>query len=83
VLAAEPLKIPGRMRFELVANSRNITETVACFASERDVMGDLPAAVVGTDFDKLPATSLEDIRRAFAKVSADSLAESRFRIQPR
>ena len=81
VKPAQPLELPGRMRFELVANTRNVTETVACFASERDILGELPAAVVGTDFAKLPATSLDQVRSAFASVAADTLTEASFRVQ--
>src|SRR5439155_11843086 len=53
VRAAEPLEMPGKMRFELVADSLKATETVACFAYERDLAGELPATVVGDDFAKL------------------------------
>lgn len=81
VTKAAPLEIPGPMRFELVANTRNVMETVACFASERDVMGELPAAVVGTDFAKLPATSLDQVRSAFARVATGSPTEASFQVQ--
>ncbi|HEY2929006.1 MAG TPA: serine/threonine-protein kinase [Albitalea sp.] len=81
VRTAKPLKIPGRMRFEIVANTRNVTETVACFASEKDVMSELPAAVVGTDFARLPATTLDQVRSAFAAIAADTLSEASFRVQ--
>lgn len=81
VKTAAPLEIPGPMRFELVANHRNVTETVACFASERDVMGELPAAVVGTDFKALPVASLDQVTRAFTRIAADTLAQASFRVQ--
>jgi serine/threonine protein kinase len=82
VTTAAPLEIPGRMRFELVANTRNVTETVACFASERDLIGELPAAVVGTDFESLPATSLDEVQGAFARIAAaDTLAQASFQVQ--
>jgi Domain of unknown function (DUF4384) len=81
VTAATPLEIPGRMRFELVANTRNVTETIACFGSERDVMGELPAAVVGTDFAKLPATSLDQVRSAFARLAPDTFTEASFEVR--
>ena len=76
-----PLEIPGKMRFEIVANTRNVVETVACFASERDVMAKLPAAVVGTDFASLPAASLDQVRSAFAGVAGDTLSEASFRVE--
>jgi serine/threonine-protein kinase len=80
VRADAPLEIPGKMRFEIVANTRNVAETVACFASERDVMAQLPAAVVGTDIASLRATSLDQVRSAFARVAGDTLAEASFRV---
>jgi len=78
-----PLEIPGKMRFEIVANTRNVAETVACFASERDVMTKLPTSVVGTDFASLPATSLDQVRSAFARVAGDTLTEASFRVESR
>jgi serine/threonine protein kinase len=76
-----PLEFPGKMRFEIVANTRNVAETVACFASERDVMAELPSAVVGTDFASLSATSLDEVRSAFARVAGDTLTEASFRVE--
>ncbi|HSW19800.1 MAG TPA: protein kinase, partial [Ramlibacter sp.] len=81
VTAAAPLEIPGPMRFEILANTRNVTETIACFASERDLMDQLPSEVVGTDFARLPLTSLDEVRSAFARAGADKLAEASFLVQ--
>lgn len=81
VTAAAPLEIPGLMRFEILANTRHVTETIACFASERDLMDQLPSEVVGTDFAKLPVTSLDEVRSAFARAGADKLAEASFLVQ--
>ena len=81
VRADVPLEIPGRMRFEIVANTRRVAETVACFASERDVMPKLPAAIVGTDFASLRATSLDQVRNAFASVAGDTLTQASFRVE--
>ncbi len=83
VRSGAPLEIPGKMRFEIVANASNVAETVACFASERDVMTKLPAAVVGTDFASLPAASLDQVRSAFAGVAGDTLTEASFRVELR
>jgi len=83
VKAGEPVEIPGKMRFELVADSLKATETIACFASERDPASKLPASVVGEDFAKLPVGSLEEVRTAFGRASAGGLAESRFQIEVR
>ncbi len=80
VRAAAPLEMPGSMRFELAANKLQVPETIACFASERDVIGSLPASVVGDDFAALPVASLDAVRQAFARAAADGLAEGRFEI---
>jgi serine/threonine protein kinase len=80
VRADAPLEIPGAMRFELVANSLEVPETIACFASERDVAGSLPPSVFGDDFSALPAGSLDEVRQAFARAATDGLAEGRFQI---
>ena len=81
VTAAAPLEIPGAMRFEIRANTRNVKETIACFASERDPLDQLPSEVLGTDFERLPLKSLDQVRSAFARVGADKLAEGSFLVQ--
>jgi len=81
VKAGSAQAIPGKMRFELVANSLRVTETIACFASARDVMDELPPAVVGTDLTPLPVASLDDVRGAFARLAGDTLAEARMPVQ--
>jgi serine/threonine-protein kinase len=80
VKADTPLEIPGRMRFELVANTRGLTETVVCFASDRDLLSKLPPALVGTDFEKLAVASLDDMQREFARIAADDLAQASFQV---
>jgi hypothetical protein len=81
VTAAAPLEIPGPMRFEILANAHKVTETIACFASEREVLGQLPPEVVGTDFAKLPLDSLDEVRSAFVRAGADPLAEASFQVR--
>lgn len=83
VTAAAPLEIPGPMRFEILANTRNVTETIACFASARDPAGQLPPEVVGTDFAKLPVTSLDQVRSAFTRAGSNDLAEASFLVRLR
>ncbi len=81
IKTAAPLEIPGRMGFELVANTRKVAETVACFASASDPADQLPAAVVGADFEALPATSLDQVKSAFERLSPGSLAQASFRVR--
>jgi hypothetical protein len=44
-------------------------------------MDQLPSEVLGTDFARLPVTSLDQVRSAFARVGADKLAEASFLVQ--
>ena len=74
--ASTPLEIPGAMAFEIVANPRRMAETIACFAIAQDRAEPLPPQVLGTDFAALPVTSLDDVRSAFARVGADTLASA-------
>jgi len=81
VNAGAALEIPGKMRFELVANNLKVTETIVCFASARDVIAELPPAMTGTDFTPLAVASLEELKSAFARLTGDTLAEASFRVQ--
>ncbi|MBK0393168.1 DUF4384 domain-containing protein [Ramlibacter algicola] len=83
IAAAEPLKVPGAMRFQLTMNPKGVTETVSCFATPRDVMPALPQALVGTDFEPLPGATLDQIRAAFDKASGGLLAQENFHVQAR
>jgi hypothetical protein len=81
VAAAQPLALPGAMRFQLTMNTKGVPETISCFATQRDVMTSLPQALVGTDFEPLPGATLELIRSAFLKASGGTLAQENFRVQ--
>jgi Domain of unknown function (DUF4384) len=81
VQAAAPLQIPGKMRFQLVANDKGIAETIACFATDRDVMAALPGAAAGTDFEYLAIASLDSIKHAFVAASGGNFAEGYFNVE--
>jgi serine/threonine-protein kinase len=81
VKANTPLTLPGGMRFEIIANAQKLPETVTCFASERDVWSQLPAAVLGSDFDKLAVGSLDELKSAFARATGNSLVQASFQLQ--
>ena len=83
VQPATGLQLPGSMRFELTMNSRGVPETVACFATERDVLAELPAGVNGSDFQPLPAATLDQVRQAFVKVSGGALAHESLELRAR
>lgn len=81
IAAAQPLTLPGAMRFQLTMNTKGVPETISCFATQRDVMASLPQALVGTDFEPLPGATLDAIRGAFVKASGGTLAQENFRVQ--
>src|SRR3569623_391452 len=80
VPAGKPLQLPGAMRFQLMASESGKQEAVGCFASPADVYPTLPEVARGTDFEPLPAKSLDDVQQAFAAVSGPSLAQAYYRI---
>jgi len=81
--AAQGVRLPGAMRFEIRMNPRGVPETVSCFATERDVLADLPDGLGAADFDPLPVATLEQVRQVFAAVSAGALAQDVLRVQPK
>jgi hypothetical protein len=83
VPAAEGVRLPGAMRFEIRLNARGVPETVSCFATERDVLAELPGGLGAADFDPLPATTLQQLRNGFASVTGGTLGEEVFSVQPK
>ena len=81
VPAAKPLLLPGPMRFQLTMNAKGMKETIACFATQRDIASALPAQMIGTDFEPLVVGSIDQIRGAFAIASGGAVAEETFHVQ--
>jgi hypothetical protein len=63
-----------------VANDKGVRETVACFATERNVLAQLPGGVIGTDFETLPVASLDQIRASFVRVAGEKIAQGIFHV---
>ena len=83
VASSAGVQLPGPMRFEIVMNPRGVVETVSCFATERDVLAQLPAGLNGGDFTPLAAASLDQVRSAFAKLTGGAMAHESFQMRPR
>lgn len=81
VAAEHPLHLPGAMKFHLIANSRGAAEHLTCFATEKDVMAELPAPLRGTDFEPMQQASLEQVRQAFQAASHGNLTEGNLHVQ--
>jgi hypothetical protein len=79
--AGEVLQLPGPMRFQIIASPRGIPETVSCFATNRDVLAQLPRNITGADFENLPVASFDDIRNAFREVTKDQFSEGVFHVR--
>jgi hypothetical protein len=78
VSASTRLELPGQQRFQIIANTKGVRETVACYAAERDVLPELPPAIAGIDFAPLPVGSLDQIKGAFGAATRNAFAEDRF-----
>jgi Domain of unknown function (DUF4384) len=81
IATSKPVTLPGPMRFSLTMNSKGAQETVACFATARDVASQLPQSVVGVDFEPLQVASLDQLRGAFAVASAGSMTQEVLYVQ--
>lgn len=79
--AGRPLQLPGAMRFQLVASENGKRESVACFATPQDALPSLPEVVRGTDFEPLPAKSLEQVQQAFAAGSGPGIGQAYYNIE--
>ena len=83
VAAGTTLQLPGAMRFEILMNRRGATETVACFATETDVLARLPSGVNAGDLAPLPVDSIEQVYGAFVQASGGSLVRDSFLMRAR
>ncbi|MEP7297441.1 MAG: DUF4384 domain-containing protein [Burkholderiales bacterium] len=79
--ASRVLALPGAMPFQLAIKTGGARESIACFATPRDVLAQLPSTVVGADFEPLPVTSLEQVRAAFATAAGATLAQETLHVQ--
>lgn len=83
VSAAEPLNLPGKMRFQLAASDKGIAETVACFASPKEVLTALPETLNAPDFEPVANLSLDQLKTAFAKAAGSGFGEATYTIEVR
>jgi hypothetical protein len=83
IRSLRPLSLPGTDKMKLIAASASARETVACFASERNIAAELPASVYGTDFEPLKAHSLAEVRTAIAQATQNRFAEDQFHVAVR
>lgn len=83
VSARAGVQLPGAMRFEITMNALGVTETVACFGTEHDVLAALPAELSGADFAALPVASFDQLRQAFLAVTDGTLAQESFAVRAR
>lgn len=82
-VTADGLELPGAMRFEITMNPRGTAETVACFATEQDVLAQLGDGLNGGDFAPLPADDLEQVRLAFGRAGGGVVAHEALSMLPR
>jgi hypothetical protein len=83
VATANGLKLPGKMPFEITLNSRGVSETVACFATERDVLAQLPTAPGADNFAPLPFAALGEVRTALQDATDGAFAQASLELTPK
>jgi serine/threonine protein kinase len=81
VLRSKPLVLPGDYPFKLFASEDGISERVACFSSAEDVLDNLPAKVIGVDFETLPVQSLEQVKDIYLRYSDSEITDTVFDIR--
>ncbi len=77
------LQLPGPLPFQIRMNYRRTPETVACYATDGDVLSKLPGGLNAGDLTPLPATNLTQVHDAFAAVSGGAIAHKALLMQPR
>jgi hypothetical protein len=82
-VGASGVQLPGKARFEIRLNTRGTTETVSCFATERDVLSELPASVGAGDLTPLPVAGMDQVRLAFSRVGGGALVQESLQARPR
>jgi Domain of unknown function (DUF4384) len=77
------LQLPGAMRFEIAMNPRGVQETVACFATETDVLPRLRGDLGAADLAPLPVDSIDQVHGAFVQASGGSFVRESFLLRAR
>jgi hypothetical protein len=75
------MNLPGKGGFSIDANTRGSRETIACYATERDVFTALPENIAAGDFEALPVKGMAELSAAFLRFPNAAFAE--FPIQVR
>lgn len=83
LVAAGGLTLPQKNEFQITASKANERETVLCFATNRDVFPELPAALTAGDFEALPVGSLAEVRSGFQRLPDAGLGMAQFQIDVR
>lgn len=81
VAAGRALSLPGSMKFRMNASAKGAPESLACFASDRDVLAELPADLRATDFENLAVASLDPVRKAFKSAARASYGEAVYTVE--
>jgi len=81
ISAQSAIVLPGEEGFKLSASMDGVSERIACFSAVRDIFRLLPEAVKGKDFEKLPVTSLEQVRDLFVRDKNMIISDSFFNIR--
>ncbi|MCW8929723.1 MAG: DUF4384 domain-containing protein, partial [Gammaproteobacteria bacterium] len=81
VLHSKPLILPGESQFNLNASEDGVSERLACFSTDQNVINQLPPEIFGTDFEKLPVKSLEEVKALYIKMNTIEVSDYFFDIR--
>lgn len=68
----EGVHLPGDVPFQIRMNTRRRSEAIACFATPRDVLAELPGGINGGDLTPLSVGSLDEVGSAFDAAAVES-----------
>jgi len=81
VRAGEEINLPGEMPFEVTASKKGKTETLQCFSTTREVLGDLSTSISVLDFVDLDVDNFAEIKENFKQIVGASLGEGFYDIR--
>jgi curli biogenesis system outer membrane secretion channel CsgG len=79
-ITSKGIRLPKSNEFHINANSVGAREEIACFASNRDVFGDLSQKVGAGDFEPLAAKTLGEVEAEFQQAAGSSFGTGKLSV---
>jgi hypothetical protein len=75
------LRLPGKLPFKFHASKKGVTERIACYATEQDVLAQVEPLRRLQDFEPIKVTSLKEIGSSFRQASQQRFAQNEIAIR--